>query len=217
MFTGIIREIGKISTVKNVGGGLHLTVFSTSVASELSIDDSVAINGVCQTVIAKRENEFTVEAVEETIKKTTFSKLASNSRVNLELPMKLNHRLGGHLVLGHVDGVGLIKSIEKKESSWLFKVKIPIKFLRYVIPVGSIAIDGVSLTIAQLEADLVTVSIIPHTFENTTFHCLKRDSPVNIEFDLVGKYIERLVMVNSQGKDTSTLSIEKLRTWGYDV
>jgi len=217
MFTGIIQEMGTISSIKKVGGGVQLTVFGPKSAAEVSIDDSVAINGVCQTVIAKSSNEFTVAAVEETLKKTTLGQLASHSQVNLELAMKLNDRLGGHLVLGHVDGVGVVKSVEKKESSWLFTIEIPKHFQQYVIPVGSIAIDGVSLTTARLEEHLVTVSIIPHTFENTTFKFLRAGSNVNLEFDLIGKYIERLMTVNSGEKVTSALSVEKLREWGYNL
>jgi len=218
MFTGIIQEVGRVSSVKKVGGGVQLSVSGPHSAGELSIDDSVAINGVCQTVIAKSGSEFTVEAVEETLKKTTLGQLASHAEVNLELAMKLNDRLGGHLVLGHVDGIGVVKSVERKESSWLFTIEIPQQFQQYVIPVGSIAIDGVSLTIARLEGKLVTVSIIPHTLENTTFKSLIAGSTVNLEFDLIGKYIERLVSVNSSGEiGTSTLSAQKLREWGYGV
>lgn len=218
MFTGIIQEVGRISSIKKVGGGVQLSVSGPQSAGELSIDDSVAINGVCQTVIAKRGREFTVEAVEETLKKTTLGQLASHAEVNLELAMKLNDRLGGHLVLGHVDGIGVVKSVERKESSWLFTIEIPQQFQHYVIPVGSIAIDGVSLTVARLEGKFVTVSIIPHTFENTTFKSLIAGSTVNLEFDLIGKYIERLMAVNSSGaKGTNTLSVEKLREWGYGV
>jgi riboflavin synthase len=137
--------------------------------------------------------------------------LTARTAVNLELALRLNDRLGGHLVLGHVDGVGIVKTIEKKETSWLFAIEIPQQFLKYVIPVGSIAIDGVSLTVARIEGNVVTVSIIPHTFENTTFQYFSTGSKVNLEFDLIGKYIERLV-----GKDApDQITADKLRMWGY--
>jgi riboflavin synthase len=216
MFTGIIQELGTITRRKEIGGGIQLTVHAPQSASELAIDDSVSINGCCQTVVGKNGNEFTVEAVEETLKKTTFSEFTDGTRVNLELAMRLNDRLGGHLVLGHVDGVGSIKSIEEKGSSWLFAIRVPKEFLQYVIPVGSIAIDGVSLTVARLHENDVTVSIIPHTYENTTFGFLKAGTNVNIEFDLIGKYIERLMKSESSGSLKSTLSAEKLREWGYE-
>lgn len=217
MFTGIIQEMGRISAITQVGGGIQMNVFAPQCAPELSVDDSVAINGVCQTVIAQNGSEFIVEAVEETLKKTTLGQLAAHSSVNLELAMKLNDRLGGHLVLGHVDGVGIVTSAKNKESSWLFTIEIPKQFQQYVIPVGSIAIDGVSLTVARLEGTLITVSIIPHTYENTTFRFLSSGSSVNLEFDVVGKYIERLLTVNRGEKGVSTLSAEKLREWGYNA
>ena len=128
--------------------------------------------------------------------------------------MKLGERLGGHLVLGHVDGVGSVKLIEKKESSWLFTILIPRNFRRYVVPVGSIAIDGVSLTVARLHDDEVTVSIIPHTLDHTTFQFFKTGERVNVEFDVVGKHIEQ-IMMHSPENLKYALSVEKLKEWGY--
>jgi riboflavin synthase len=215
MFTGLIEEIGTVSRLEKVGGGIRLTVHGPKSASELSTDDSVAINGCCLTVISKSQNSFTVEAVEETLMKTTLGNLRQDAPVNLELAMKMNERLGGHLVLGHVDGVGVVKSIERKETSWLFTIQVPRQFLHYVIPVGSISIDGVSLTIARLEMDELTVSLIPHTFENTTFQFLRIGMSVNLEFDLIGKYIERLMMKDSLGEMKNEITHEKLRAWGY--
>ncbi|MBX2992195.1 MAG: riboflavin synthase [Bacteroidetes bacterium] len=218
MFTGIIQEVGRVENIQPHGGGIRLSVIGPKSASELSIDDSVSINGVCQTVIGRKGDAFTVEAVEETLLKTTLGHLSLNSLVNLELAMKLDDRLGGHLVLGHVDGVGTVTSVEKKETSSLFTVEIPAQFLRYVIPSGSIAVDGVSLTIARLSGNLVTVSIIPHTFDNTTFRALTSGMSVNLEFDLIGKYIERFMVVRKQvdvGSDPITPS--NLREWGYST
>ena len=215
MFTGIIQELGTVARAKKVGGSLHVTVKAPQSAQELSVDDSVSINGVCQTVIEREGDLFTVEAVEETLRKTTLSLLHEASRVNLELPLRLSDRLGGHLVQGHVDGVGAVKSITAKAGSWLIAVEIPGEFCRYVIPVGSIAIDGVSLTVAHLEGPLVTVSIIPHTMENTTFSQYKAGTRVNLEFDLVGKYIDKLFATAKP--QPSALSREKLGEWGYDL
>lgn len=209
MFTGLIQEIGKIARIQKVGGGIKLTTYALKSTSELSVNDSVAINGCCLTVVSKTEKEFTVEAVEETLKKTSLGELTKGSFVNLELAMQLHDRLGGHLVLGHVDATGGIVSVKKMDSSWLYDVRIPAEFLHYVIPVGSIAIDGVSLTVARIQNDQITVSIIPHTFENTTFQFLKTGSMVNLEFDVIGKYIERLTA------NKSTLTREKLNEWGY--
>ncbi|HXG01767.1 MAG TPA: riboflavin synthase, partial [Bacteroidota bacterium] len=193
MFTGIVTEVGRIARAVRQGGKLVLTVQAPATASELRINDSVAISGVCQTVVATNGHSFTVEAVEETLRKTTLGNLRVNSAVNLELPMRLDQRIGGHLVLGHVDGVGTVRSVVERDSSWLFTIEIPRQFQPYVIPVGSIAFDGVSLTVAEVQGNLVTVSIIPHTFKNTTFQYLKTGDPVNIELDVVGKYIHRLL------------------------
>lgn len=214
MFTGIVTEVGRIARAGRQGGKLVLTVRAPATAPELRINDSVAISGVCQTVVATNGHTFTVEAVEETLRKTTLGNLRVNSAVNLELPMRLDQRIGGHLVLGHVDGVGTVRSVVERDSSWLFTIEIPQQFQAYVIPVGSIAFDGVSLTVAEVQGNLVTVSIIPHTFKNTTFQYLKTGDPVNIELDVVGKYIHRLL---HQTQPRSDISIEELKSWGYDV
>jgi len=192
MFTGIIQEIGTVTSAKNVGGGIQLSVKAPECARELKVDDSVSVNGVCQTVIQKRGSVFTVEAVEETLSKTTLRSFTVSSKVNLELPIRLNDRLGGHLVQGHVDCVGTIGTVEKKPSSWLITVHFPEEFDRYVIPVGSIAIDGISLTVAATTPGRVTVSIIPHTLEKTTLGGAQVGGKVNLEFDLVGKYLEKM-------------------------
>lgn len=215
MFTGIIQEVGTVIQTSKVGGGLHITVRAPRASGELRVNDSVSINGVCQTVIKRQGDHFTVEAVEETLKKTTLGDLQVSTQVNLELALRLNDRVGGHLVQGHVDGIGVVRSVVRKESSWLISVEIPAEFTRYVIPVGSIAIDGVSLTVASIQDSLVIVSIIPHTMENTNFGNFEAGTRVNLEFDLVGKYIERLAGVSTDS--TRSLSREKLREWGYDV
>ncbi len=213
MFTGIIEEIGKIVGLSKKGGGIRLHVSSPKSIKELEVNDSVAVNGACQTVISKKGDSFEVEAVEETLKKTTFSSLKIGERVNLELPMKLNERLGGHLVLGHIDCVGKIMKIDKRESSWMFSIQFPKQYLRYTTPVGSIAIDGVSLTIAGLRENNIQLSIIPHTMENTIFKFRKVNDIVNIEFDVIGKYIERIMDSNLNQK--VRLSEHKLREAGY--
>jgi riboflavin synthase len=217
MFTGIIREIGKVERAQKKGGGLRITVHAPRSASELRINDSVSVNGVCQTVIECDETSFTVEAVEETLSKTTLANLRDGSLVNLELPLRLDDRIGGHLVQGHVDGVGTVVSLHKLANSWLVTVDIPHDFLRYVIPIGSIAIDGVSLTIASLRESRITVSLIPHTLEETTLKSLGVGSKVNLEFDLIGKYIERLVTGSDKSLTTQPLTSETLRRWGYEV
>jgi riboflavin synthase len=217
MFTGIITEKGTVSAVLPTGGGLRLTVEAPSSAAELNVNDSVSINGVCQTVIAKGGTQFTVEAVEETLKKTTLGALRVSSPVNLELPVRLNDRLGGHLVQGHVDGVGVIRAVAKQHNSWLLTVEFAPQFARYVVPVGSIAIDGVSLTVARKEGNTLVVSIIPHTLEMTTLVLAAEGTRVNLEFDLVGKYVESMLRTDTgSGKDGDQLR-DRLKGWGYEL
>lgn len=211
MFTGIIQEVGSIAVSERFGGGVRLSVRGALVSRELAVNDSVAVNGVCQTVVALEGEIFRVEAVEETLRKTTLGDLSAGASVNLELPLRLSDRLGGHMVQGHVDGIGVIASVVKQSASWLVSVQFPPDFSRYVIPVGSIAIDGISLTVAKLEGNRLTVSVIPHTLANTTLGSARSGDRVNLEFDLVGKYIERMVTTGS-GKG---ISADMLAQWGY--
>ena len=215
MFTGLIEEIGIIKAIESIGGGIRVHVHAPLSTTELSVNDSVSVNGVCQTVIQKSESTFVVEAVEETLKKTTLGRLQRETRVNLELPLKLAERLGGHLVLGHVDAVGQISSIQTRESSWMFSVDIPKKFIHYLVPTGSISIDGVSLTVAELHDDHVRVSIIPHTMEKTIFQYYRANDSVNLEFDVIGKYIERLVSSGKVSSEKPFLTTLHLRESGF--
>jgi riboflavin synthase len=215
MFTGIIEEIGTVYETLSTRGGVRLTVEAPKTASELRVGDSVAINGVCQTVIEKKARRFTVVAVEETLMKTTIGSMKASSRVNLELPLQLGDRLGGHIVSGHVDCVGEIESVAIRDTSWIIRICIPSQFERYVIPVGSIAIDGVSLTVASIENNFATVSIIPHTMEKTIFSSYTPRTRVNLEFDMIGKYIESL-LITKGGQLAAPISIDRLKTWGYN-
>ncbi|MBI3578363.1 MAG: riboflavin synthase [Ignavibacteriales bacterium] len=193
MFTGLIEEIGKVEQLKKKRGGAILAIQAKRSSRGLKIDDSIAINGVCLTVIARRGSKFNVQAVEETLRKTNLGLLREGDPVNLERALLPNERLGGHFVLGHVDGVGTIEKVQARKSSWMFWIKVPKRFARYLIPVGSIAVNGVSLTVASLRGQTFGVSIIPHTMKMTTFKNLKVGDRVNIEFDMLGKYIERLL------------------------
>jgi len=201
MFTGIIQEIGSIHDVRPIGSGVQLMVRAPEITAELKVGDSISINGVCQTVIQKEMEFFSVTAVEETLRKTTLGNMVRTARVNLELAMRLDDRIGGHLVSGHVDCVGEIQSIEQRGVSWFFQVLIPQQFHRYVIPIGSIALDGVSLTVASVTRGFVGVSLVPHTMENTIFATYKAKSQINIEFDMMGKYVEKLLGTTAIGGD----------------
>lgn len=215
MFTGIITEVGTVERKEATGGGVRLTIHASASAAELKVNDSVAISGACQTVVSAGRGLFRVEAVEETLLKTTLGELKTGSRVNLELPVRLNDRLGGHLVSGHVDTVGSIEEIVSQESSQLVRIAYPPEFARYLIPVGSIAVDGISLTVARLEGSTFTVSIIPHTLAHTTLGMARKGARVNLEFDLVGKYIERIVLEGRSGALKKGITPEKLALWGF--
>jgi riboflavin synthase len=194
MFTGIVEEIGTMQGIRNSGKGKVLVVRALKkFLNDVGIDDSISVSGTCLTVIRKTPTTFTAEAVEETLKKTTTGSLRVGSKVNLEKAMKMSDRLGGHLVLGHVDTVGTISNIVPQTLSWMFEVEFPPEYMKYVIPVGSISLDGISLTVAERRQSSIVVAIIPHTMEKTIFGIKKKGDTVNIEFDLIGKYIEQFL------------------------
>lgn len=193
MFTGLIEEIGIIKNKISLGGGIKLIINASKVMDNLNIGDSINISGACQTVIEKNKNSFSVEAVEETLKKTNFSKLRIGDRVNLERSMKAENMFGGHFVLGHIDTVGKIREIKKLTTSYLINIQFPKEFSKYLINVGSVAVEGISLTIAELKNDFFTVSIIPHTMKETNLSFKKTGDEVNLEFDVLGKYVEKIL------------------------
>jgi riboflavin synthase len=194
MFTGIIEEIGTVRGIEGSSGGARkFRIGCVTVTDDMAIGDSLSVNGVCLTVVSKLKGEVSLEAVEETIKKTTLGGLRIGDPVNLERAAAMSSRIGGHLVQGHVDATGKVLSIQKLPLSWVFRFRIPKKLMRYVIPVGSIAINGVSLTVAEKLSDSFKVAIIPHTFEHTVFGSLRVGSSVNIEVDMMAKYVESLL------------------------
>ncbi len=199
MFTGLVEEIGRITDVVDDGGARRITVHGTTVSEGLKIDDSVAVDGCCQTVVAIDGDRFTVVAVEETLKKTTLGDFTAGREVNLERALRIGDRLGGHMVQGHVDCVGLVDATDRLESSWIYWIAYPASFADLVIPVGSIAINGVSLTAARVDANRCMVSIIPHTHDVTTFNRLQQGDRVNVEFDMVGKYIRNFTAPSLRG------------------
>lgn len=204
MFTGLIEETGKIANIRKTGGGLIISVACESVTEGSKIDDSIAINGVCQTVVDIKDNLFTVEAVEETLRKTTLGSLRQGSAVNLERAARLGDRMGGHLVQGHIDCTGKAVSIDKLQTAVNLWVSFPYEFQKYVIAQGSIAIDGISLTVARKEGNMLMVAVIPHTWKVTTLSNLHPGDGVNLEFDLIGKYVENML-----GKEHKKSPLEK--------
>ncbi len=196
MFTGIIETLGKVEKLEKEGGNLHLTV-SSNITSELKIDQSVAHNGVCLTVVALEGQQYTVTAIEETLNKTNLGELAMGDAINLERAMVLGARLDGHIVQGHVDQTAICTSISEQDGSWVFGFEYDSKLNNVTIEKGSITVDGVSLTVVDSKKDSFSVAIIPYTYEQTRFHTYKVGSTVNLEFDVIGKYVARLLELRS--------------------
>lgn len=196
MFTGIIEDIGRIESIEAINNraGLLLTIISEKIVSDVNLGDSISVNGICLTVTNFTDTNFQVEVMPETIAKTSLEGIANNSRVNLERAMKANARFGGHIVSGHIDGVGKITAIEADGIANWYTVQTSEPLMRYIIMKGSIAIDGTSLTVAGVEGDTFKVSIIPHTSEQTIFSTYQVGAIVNLENDIVGKYIEQFTV-----------------------
>lgn len=190
MFTGIIEEVGRVRSVTPDGGGQRLTL-ETAFAPALEVDQSVAVDGACQTVVAVEDEAFQVVVIEETLRKTTLGALEAGAPVNLERALQPGDRLDGHFVQGHVDTTGTVVGVEEEETDRLVRVRFPERFAPHLIPVGSVAIDGISLTVARLDEGELTVALIPHTLEKTTAARWEGGTEVNLEFDLLGKYVAR--------------------------
>ncbi len=199
VFTGIIEEIGTCVVQEYIETSLRLQFRAVKVLNELNIGDSIAVNGVCLTVTYRSASVFEVIAVSETLKKTTLSSLKIGDNVNLERAATLATRLGGHLVQGHIDTTAVVSAVkEVGGGSYEFTLTIPHRWMRYIIPKGSIAVDGVSLTVAETSLDTVTIAIIPHTYGATTFQYLRVGSNVNIEFDCIAKMVESLLKYDAE-------------------
>ncbi|MCF6223826.1 MAG: riboflavin synthase [Flavobacteriaceae bacterium] len=192
MFTGIIEELGKVTNLKTEKENLHITVRS-NLSSELKIDQSLAHNGVCLTVVELNENSHTVTAIKETLDKSNIGRLKVGDKVNLERAMQLGARLDGHIVQGHVDQIGTCTSIKEADGSWFFTFKYDTKLNNITIEKGSITINGISLTVVDSNENGFGVAIIPYTYENTNFHQFKTGDLVNLEFDVIGKYVAKLL------------------------
>ena len=213
MFTGIIEEIGKIAKTNPIAGGLSIKIEASKILDETKVNDSICIDGVCLTVTNLDESGFWVDAVGATLEKTTFTSIKSSSLVNLERSVRLNDRLGGHLVQGHVNGIGTISEIKKLGENYLLNIDVPENLERYLIKEGSIAINGISLTIANLNKNIVSISVIPHTWQKTNLKFKKINDKVNVEIDVLAKYVERLLTKN----DTAGKNITEnwLKEIGY--
>lgn len=188
MFTGIIEDLGTITHIAKEGQNVHFTIRS-NFTDELQVDQSVAHNGVCLTVVSIEDQTYVVTAIQETLEKTNLNNWKVDDQVNLERSVTLQKRMDGHMVQGHVDSIGRIINIEEAEGSWKFTFRVEAKFRNLMVEKGSISVNGTSLTIFNVTDDTFQVAIIPYTFDHTIFHLLSVDDIVNIEFDMMGKYI----------------------------
>ena len=214
MFTGIVEEVGKITSIREEGGTRRLVVSASHLTKELKKGDSIAVSGVCLTAVAIKPDSLAFDLAEETWKRTSFSRLHGGALVNLELPIRADGRFGGHIVQGHVDGTGEFLALDRiagADDYWL-RVRIPAELTRYAIFKGSLAIEGISLTVAGIKGREVTVAIIPHTREMTNLKSLKRGDPVNLEVDMIAKYVEKMMQGESAN---SPLTLERLVQQGF--
>ena len=213
MFTGLIEEVGRVTGIVENAGTRRLTVAASQLTRELEIGNSIAVSGVCLTAVEVASDHFAADLAQETWNRTSFSRMHKGALVNLELPMRADGRLGGHLVQGHVDGTGKFLSLDKipgAEDYWLH-IEVPPELERYIIFKGSLSVEGISLTVAKIEHNRVTIAIIPHTLEMTNLHSLKPGDPVNLEVDMIAKYVEKML----QHDDPQTLTVERLLAEGF--
>jgi riboflavin synthase len=214
MFTGIVEEVGRITRIEQRGENRRITIAAEHAPKELGTGHSVSVSGVCLTALDIKPGSFCADLAPETWIRTSFSRIHEGALVNLELPMKADGRFGGHIVQGHVDGVGKVIALERIADSenWWLHIELPPEVEKYTVHKGSISIEGVSLTVSKLEDRRCTIAIIPHTVEQTNLKSLKPGDPVNLEADLIAKYVEKMMKGNAT---ESTLTIEELVTQGF--
>ncbi len=205
MFTGLVEEKGILKDKLPTGEGFQFTIKASKIMDDLEIGSSIAVNGCCLTVVKKTSDSFSVDTIEETLKKTNLGVLKQGDKVNLERPLRADARLGGHFVLGHIDTIGKVEDVKELSNSHWMTISFKEEFKHYLIYVGSIAIDGVSMTVAELKDNTFSVGIIPHTWKETIFADKKIGDTVNLEFDVLGKYVERIM----EGKDPSEFQLKK--------
>ncbi len=216
MFTGIVEEMGVVKSLEKALTGTRLTILASAVLQDLAVGASISVNGACLTVVARNEKDFSTEVSPETLAVTSLGKLAPGSPVNLERAMRLNERIGGHLVAGHVDGVGMIRGRQQDGNAILLTIEAPEEVLRYCVHKGSVTIDGISMTINEVTDRTISISVIPHTAKVTTLGLKQPGDSVNLESDLIGKYVERLLQErgNLPAKPTPVIDRDYLKKRG---
>ncbi|HEY1470279.1 MAG TPA: riboflavin synthase [Candidatus Acidoferrum sp.] len=215
MFTGIIEHLGTVDSLKLHAEGGRLTIHAPSVAPHLAVANSIAVNGCCLTVVALENERFSADLSAETIRKTSMGEWKAGLRVNLEQPMTAGKEFGGHFVLGHVDTIGRVVRLDPEGENWWYGVEVPDSFARSIVPQGSIAIDGISLTVARWHGRVAEIAIIPFTYEHTNVRDKKTGDAVNLEGDVLGKYVERYLEARSAAKPAASLSLEQLVAQGF--
>ena len=215
MFTGIIEHLGTVESLKLDAEGGHLTIQAPSVAPHLAVANSIAVDGCCLTVVTVRGDKFSADLSAETIRKTSMGEWQAGTRVNLEQPMTAGKEFGGHFVLGHVDTTGRVTRLDREGENWWYGVEVPESFAKYIVPQGSVAIDGISLTVAQWNGKVAEIAIIPFSYKHTNIRSKKIGDAVNLEGDVLGKYVERYLAVRSGAKPAANLTIEQLVAQGF--
>ena len=215
MFTGIIEHLGTISRLEINSAGGKLTAHAPTLAPKLAVSGSIAVNGCCLTVVHRDEENFSADLSSETLAKTSFALLKTGARVNLEQPLTAGQEFGGHFVLAHVDGTGQVAHLSSAGDSWLFGVAVPPELARYVVSKGSITIDGISLTVARWQNHIAEIAVIPYTYQHTNIADRVAGDPVNLEADILGKYIERYTCRRDSAAPVSALWVEDLIRQGF--
>lgn len=215
MFTGIIEEIGKMVRIQSGSAAGKIELKADKVLEDTKIGDSIAVNGVCLTVIELKGDGFVADVMPETLKRSNLGKLSPGSRVNLERAMAMNGRFGGHIVSGHIDGTGMIEKVWREQNAVWYTIHTPKELMRYIVEKGSIAIDGTSLTVAGVTEESFSVSIIPHTLGETVLGEKKANDVVNLENDIIGKYVERLMEPRETEKAESAITKDFLLRAGF--
>ncbi|MBV9760686.1 MAG: riboflavin synthase [Acidobacteriaceae bacterium] len=199
MFTGIVEELGRVVSLDKRAAGARLTIRCSAILRDATEGSSIAVNGACLTAVELSAEEFSAEMAPETMKRTNLGELKPGAPVNLERPLRANSRLDGHFVLGHVDGTAEIVSLEALgEGNWWLRIRAPRELLRYIVSKGSVAIDGISLTVAEIESDVIGFTIIPHTYLRTALHAYLAGSRVNLEVDILAKHLEKLAAASAR-------------------
>nr|WP_278287326.1 riboflavin synthase [Caloranaerobacter ferrireducens] len=215
LFTGLVEEVGIVKSILKGTKSVKIVIKAKKVLEDIKIGDSISTNGICLTVTDFTDNTFSVDVMPETIRKSNLKNLAPGSKVNLERALRLGDRLGGHLVSGHIDGTGKILSFDKEDNAIWVTIKPPEELLKYIIYKGSIAIDGISLTVAYIDNKTFKVSIIPHTKKVTTLIEKSLGDEVNLECDMIGKYIEKFLIYSKETKDDKGIDMDFLKEHGF--